>query len=73
MEQRMPWYADVDPDDADLEAHPKARAAVATRLELGPGDALFLPVGWWHALEALDVSITLTFMDFKADNEYGTP
>lgn len=34
------------------------------------GDALFLPVGWWHYVEALDVSISMSFTNFAADNDF---
>jgi hypothetical protein len=73
MEQRMPWYAEVDPLTADPSAHPHAAQAVCSTIQLEAGDALFIPVGWWHALEALDVSITLTFRNFPFANEYGMP
>jgi hypothetical protein len=38
--------------------------------EIGPGDALFLPIGWWHHVEALDVSISMSFTNFAADNDF---
>ncbi len=38
--------------------------------EIGPGDALFLPIGWWHHVEALDVSISVSFTNFAADNDF---
>jgi Cupin-like domain len=71
MEQRRPWFAEVDPQRADAQKQPQAAAAVGTSLELSPGDALFIPVGWWHALEAIDVSMTLTFTGFGVRNEFG--
>ncbi len=37
---------------------------------IGPGDALFLPIGWWHHVEALDVSISVSFTNFAADNDF---
>ncbi|MCB2068035.1 MAG: cupin-like domain-containing protein [Erythrobacter sp.] len=37
---------------------------------IGPGDALFLPIGWWHHVEALDHSISMSFTNFAADNAF---
>jgi hypothetical protein len=46
----------VDIADPDLELHPRfaEAAAVALLAELEPGDALFIPSMWYHAVEALD-------------------
>jgi len=40
----------------DLETSPRLEAAlaVAHEAELGPGDAMFIPVDWYHHVEALD-------------------
>lgn len=46
-------------------------AALVCEVELAPGEALFLPVGWWHDVEALDVSVTLSFTRFHAPNAFG--
>jgi hypothetical protein len=39
----------------DLERFPRFAAALAASqsAELGPGDALFIPFGWWHHVESL--------------------
>lgn len=35
---------------------------------LEPGMALFLPVGWWHEVRALELSMSLSLLDFKRPN-----
>lgn len=61
-------YNHVDP----REPAPEHLAAAASMFEVvvGPGDALFIPVGWWHHVEALDVSISLALNGFSRDNVY---
>jgi len=35
-----------------------------------PGDALLIPIGWWHQVRSLDFSVTLTFTNFHRNNSY---
>jgi hypothetical protein len=46
----------VDLEAPDFERHPRFREALeaAETAELGPGDALYLPSLWWHAVASLD-------------------
>jgi mannose-6-phosphate isomerase-like protein (cupin superfamily) len=39
-------------------------------VNVGPGQALFIPVGWWHCVEALETSISMSFTNFVWPNTY---
>jgi hypothetical protein len=55
-------------DEAQLNLYPMARAAKTFEVELEAGELLFLPVGWWHQVTALDFSVTLTYGNFRWPN-----
>jgi hypothetical protein len=37
---------------------------------LQPGDALFIPLGWWHQVTALDFSVSVTHTNFIWPNDF---
>lgn len=51
----------VNPDQPDLEKHPKFAAAKQYEAVLHPGDMLWLPPCWWHQIRSLDTSISVNF------------
>ena len=57
-------YSRVDPENPDFEAFPLFRTTVLRHARIDPGDALFLPFGWWHHVHALTDSISLTLACF---------
>jgi ribosomal protein L16 Arg81 hydroxylase len=63
-------YAEVDPANPDYQAYPDFRDAATTLVTLEPGETLFLPVGWWHRVESLDISISLSFTNFMYANQF---
>jgi hypothetical protein len=65
-------YSEVDLDNIDLERHPQFRHVKIHDITLHPGELFFLPVGWWHHVRGLDVSITLTCTNFRARNDFAS-
>jgi len=58
------FYSPVDPENVDAARFPEFLKATVLDVFVEPGDVLFLPVGWWHWVRALDVSISATFCSF---------
>ncbi len=63
-------FSDVDCDNPDFQRHPLFRDVTSMQVVLEPGEVLFLPVGWWHHVKSLDVSVTVTFTNFVHQNEF---
>ncbi len=63
-------YSEVDLGAPDLASYPLFARARQIQLVVEPGETLFIPVGWWHHVEALDVSISLSFTNFRWLNTF---
>ena len=63
-------YSAVNLDKIDYDRFPLFRNVTVIDVEIGPGDLLFLPVGWWHHVRGLETSITMTFTNFVFDNDF---
>jgi Cupin-like domain len=58
-------YSELDLDtEIDPGKYPKAKDLKILEITVNPGEALLIPVGWWHWVKSLDVSITLTHQQF---------
>ncbi|OHT18823.1 cupin-like domain-containing protein [Edaphosphingomonas haloaromaticamans] len=51
---------------------PEGQRPTAITCTIHPGDILFIPVGWWHHVEGLDTSISLSFTNFVWENDFYT-
>ncbi len=67
---RIGVHADIDPDHPDYDAYPEFSGVSTTSVLLEPGDSLFLPVGWWHRVESIDISFSLSFTNFTQTNSF---
>jgi Cupin-like domain len=63
-------YSMVDAANPDYSRFPLYAHADPITIVLEPGDALFIPVGWWHHVESLELSVSLSFTNFVFPNEY---
>ncbi len=63
-------YSQVDPENVDAGKFPLFSRVKVHDVVIGPGDLLFLPVGWWHHVRSLDPSITITATNFRGINQF---
>lgn len=54
-------FSPVDAENPDLDRYPLFRSATPLVAELGPGDVLFVPTGWWHQVRSLTLSLALNY------------
>lgn len=66
----MGVYSEVNFEDPNYSEYPEFREAQVRSLVLKPGEVLFIPVGWWHHVHSLDLSVTVSFTNFLFPNHY---
>jgi ribosomal protein L16 Arg81 hydroxylase len=71
MYNHLHCYSQIDGGAIDVERFPSVQHARMIECTLEPGELLFLPIGWWHYVEALDASVTLTYINFLEPNDFG--
>lgn len=69
---RKNFYSAVDLENIDSGRYPKFLETTIADVTIGPGDILFLPVGWWHWAKSLDISISATFCSFHVEGRNTT-
>ena len=52
---------DVDPENPDLDRFPLFAQAHIIKVDLSPGDMLYLPEGWFHHVRSLTLSLSINF------------
>jgi hypothetical protein len=64
-------YTPVDGNNIDYDKFPLMRNVQILECDLNAGEILFLPVGCWHYVEGLEPSVTVSFINFQLDNNFG--
>ena len=63
-------YSAVDIVDPDLRRFPAFGEVQRCDFVISPGEALLVPRHWWHAVQGIDVSISLSFTTFLFGNPF---
>lgn len=54
-------FSPIDLDAIDLKRFPLFEGARVLEVVVEPGETMFLPLGWWHQVRALDVSMSFSY------------
>ncbi len=63
-------YSPIDLDAPDLHRYPDFKNATVLEVVAEPGDTVFLPLGWWHQVASLDVSLSFSYSNLDVPNTY---
>ena len=63
-------FSPIDVDKPDLARYPLFEQVKMLEVVVEPGETVFLPLGWWHQVTSLDVSISFSFTNFKMPNQF---
>jgi hypothetical protein len=64
-------YSEVDGSAVDYERFPNMKKAQLLECTIGPGDVLFIPIGWWHYVEGLgEATVTMSYTNFLKFNNF---
>ena len=54
-------FSPIDLDAVDLEQFPLFKDVQVLEVVVEPGETMFLPLGWWHQVRALDISLSFSY------------
>jgi LPS sulfotransferase NodH len=63
-------FSDVDAERPAIDLHPKFADATLIDVVVNPGEALFVPLGWWHHVRTLDICMSISFANFAFPNHF---
>ncbi len=63
-------FSPIDLDAPDLARYPAFQGVQVLEVVVEPGETVFLPLGWWHQVAALDVSVSLSYTNLAVPNDF---
>ena len=63
-------YSPVDIDRPDLHRYPEFGQVKVLDVVVEPGETVFLPLGWWHQVSSLDLSMSFSFSNPAVPNSF---
>lgn len=63
-------YSPIDIDQPDLVRYPAFAGVRVLDVVVEPGETVFLPLGWWHQVSALEVSLSFSYSNLALPNHY---
>jgi Cupin-like domain len=64
-------FSPADLAAPDLSRFPRLAEVQVFDVVVEPGETLFVPLGWWHQVEALDTSVSISFTNLDVPNCFG--
>jgi hypothetical protein len=65
-------FSPVDIFNVDYDKYPLMKNVQFMDVVVNPGEAIFLPMGWWHGVKSLDKTISMSMTDFACPNNVWT-
>jgi len=66
-------FSEVDLERPDPVRFPAFEEATVLEVVVNPGETMFLPVGWWHQVASLDVSLSFSYTCLAVPNQFDYP
>jgi ribosomal protein L16 Arg81 hydroxylase len=63
-------FSPIDVDQPDLQRFPRFAQVKMLEVVVEPGETVYLPLGWWHQVTALDMSMSFSFSNLAVPNDF---